>query len=352
MATTPYVSPLNGGIISAANVNVEQTGAALATASLISQRAGFNPWIPFVTAGAVTVAPLVNGNPGGASWNFTSTAAGQAGFTLGPLIPINTARGYCGHGWAALVSGTGTVCIGYVAYGQTGNQLVGNDGTWGFFIAKNAAPGAGTNYTGYISGEGTALTTFPVGTKYIQLFILLGVGSTGAWQFSATVPEIWEGAGYDSSNNNYITVGASKSLGIFSGGVDLLNVSSAGLKVPLLAAMLSEIVSGQAIVGANSNKIPWLQVHTFSAVANNVATTIAVNGSGWVFISIPGTVNHQIYGVGGTAAVTPYLTTSTWGTGVPAAGHGSLAVSGSTLQITQNYGSAQNIIVAVVGTGF
>jgi hypothetical protein len=88
MATTPFVSPLNGGIISAANINVEQSGAALTTASLISQRAGFSPWIPFVTAGAVTVAPLVNANPGGASWSFTSTAAGQAGFTLGPLIPI------------------------------------------------------------------------------------------------------------------------------------------------------------------------------------------------------------------------------------------------------------------------
>jgi hypothetical protein len=224
LATSSLVAPLAGGLIQPQNLNVTQTGSRLLTATLIGQLAGSNPWIQ-TTAQTIVVTTAANaGIAGGLIWNFQSVAGttGVTTFTIGPPIPIDTVRGYVGRVWAAQVStGAPALSVGIQAFSDVGASL----GTV-FFIASGVAPGtAGANYFSSITGTGGGV--FPANTVYVQLVIQIAADST-PWQCSFTVPELWEGLGFDNNDNNYLPLGTGKSFGIYSAGSSVFQVKAAG----------------------------------------------------------------------------------------------------------------------------
>ena len=130
----PFTSPLNGGLVNAANLNILQTGSQMCIASLISQRANFSPWVPSSTypGSGVTVSNISNSIvAGGNIWEFQGS--GDALFNLGPLLPVdcasasltaNTARPYLGRIWAAQGAGlSNAFYAGVAAYNDAGSLL-------------------------------------------------------------------------------------------------------------------------------------------------------------------------------------------------------------------------------------
>lgn len=307
-----FTAPVPGGIISANNINVTQTGSKLLTASLISQQANFNPWFILPGSGSITatISSVQSAAvPGGRAWSFTSPSnGGTATYTLGPLIPVDSARTYLGRIWAAKTLGTGTFYAGYVAYKEDGTQLVGNGfgGSYGYFIAPGSDPGTGKNYAGWVGGQintNDNNTKFPTGTVYIRLVIVI-VGGASQWTFRCTIPEVWEGPGYNAQSNL------------------------------------------------------WIPTTVNYSVPYNTPVTIASSGSGWAFVTAQGALNGQIYGVAGSANPLPYVSSVTtgWVSGGtnPSDGQAVLNSTGGVLQITQKFvnNAAKDISVLLMGTGF
>lgn len=317
----PYSSPLSGGLISAENINVTQSGSRLLTASLISQRAGFNPWFALPGSGSITatIAPVQNSSvPGGLVWSFTSpTSGGTAIYTMGPLIPVDTARTYLGKIWASRVSGdaTGRLSAGYIAYNSSGTQLTGNGGSggsYGYFMALAANPSPANFYSGWVTGTGPntgSNTTFPAGTAYVQMILVI-VGGATQWNYLVTVPEFWEGPGYNGG-----AVGAST-----------------------VAPSL------------------WIPSSLQFNVGYNVDYPIAASGSGWVFIGVQGLLKSQIYAVDGASNPLGFVSGTGWVNGgvVPTVGQAVLNSSGGLLKVKQTFVSSnpQTLSIVLIGTGF
>jgi len=94
----------------------------------------------------------------------------------GGYIPIDTSRTYYGRIYAEAMDGlaNGKFYAGYIAYDRNKNELDGNGGSYGYFIASSkSVPTTGAWYEGYITGEGTVSTTFPVGTRYIKPLVII-----------------------------------------------------------------------------------------------------------------------------------------------------------------------------------
>jgi hypothetical protein len=108
---------------------------------------------------------------------YSGSSTGGVWYYLDQLIAINPGTTYYGRIWAARTQGSGTFYAGYRAYDKNMNALSGNTGTNGYFIAGGKNPDSnGTWYYGKIQGEGTSLTQFPVGTRYIQPLIITNYG--------------------------------------------------------------------------------------------------------------------------------------------------------------------------------
>lgn len=137
--------------------------------------------------------------PTGKVHYFTNTSSAASWYVIDTLIPINPNETYYGRIWAARHSGAGTFYAGYVAYNKDLTVITGNDGTNGYFIASSQSPAStGTWYHGTISGEGTASTTFPAGTRYIRPLIIVnynvgGNMSVAGFELSTTPFQRYDG---------------------------------------------------------------------------------------------------------------------------------------------------------------
>lgn len=141
-----------------------------------------------------------------------STGTTGAVYTYGDFIPIDPTLIYQGRVSVKLVLGAGTFSAGYLAYDAAKNPLPGNGGTYGHFIANDVVLTAGNwiNLLGLISGEGTNLDQFPVGTRFIKPLIAVNssnVGTTRVDAFSispdGSIRTIarWQGYGNDETDN-------------------------------------------------------------------------------------------------------------------------------------------------------
>ncbi len=261
---------LPGGLVQAMQINLLQTGPNLVTATLLSQVAGFNPWTsigsPYLTA---TIAVAHSSSvPGGTYYTFTSpTGGGTSVYVLPVLIPVDLASAYLGRIWAQNTGGVGALYVGYQAFSNTGTPLSGNGGTYGYFIADGVTSSTWTPYSGVIGGSGSALYNFPSTTAYIQPLIVIQGSST--WQWSLTIPEFWEGFGFDTSSNAELLLGASKSLNfrqMVSSGVitlasfDSNGIHTLGLTNKPVAATIAPGATNQVLIpsGNMGNGLIWV----------------------------------------------------------------------------------------------
>lgn len=147
---------------------------------------------PFTVSGSATISTGANNSnvPGGWAWSCSGTGSQATSATFAGLIPVDTTKSYYGRVWIAnTVNTTQTAFVGFACYDETGASL-GNR----YFMtgATGVAPGSGgVWYSGVITGTAASGNTFfATGTKFVQIFALLGNGSpTGAWTTVFSTPE-------------------------------------------------------------------------------------------------------------------------------------------------------------------
>ncbi len=205
------------GLATCANGEVlRSTGTAWACASSVGAAASATTngylssadWTSFNNRRDTGGANLINWSPVVSNWTFdTGTAAtitlnttdvlegsssfeffvgsGTTGaqYNYGAMVPVDSRRPYLGRLSAKYASGGGTFSAGIEAYGAAGTSL----GTR-YFIATNIDLPLTTgwqNFGAVIQGEGTAITQFPVGTRFIRPRIFLNSGNIGGTRIDA-----------------------------------------------------------------------------------------------------------------------------------------------------------------------
>lgn len=155
---------------------------------------------------------------GDSSFDFaiSSGSTGAVYMYGSDYIPVNPTMIYQGRISAKLLLGAGTFYAGYAAYDAAKNPLTGNGGAAGYFIANNATltTGAWTDFTGMISGEGTAIDQFPVGTRFIKPLIIVNSNNVGTTRVDAFAifPDTsirtiarWQGYANDDTNSGTLS---------------------------------------------------------------------------------------------------------------------------------------------------
>ena len=213
------------------NLPPYSVGANLISISANDWRSSTDMWVSFANAATETIedAPGAAVVPTGKVHQFVGAANF---FRIDQLIAINTATTYYGKIWASQISGSGTFYSGYIAYDKDLNLLNGNAGTgYGYFIASAVTPAAGgTWYEGTITGEGTAVTTFPVGTRYIKPLIITNYSTTGTMQV----------AGFEISDRPFADITANAPLSITSRVMSVDTTSDNGVTTKFYVDSLVE----------------------------------------------------------------------------------------------------------------
>lgn len=146
---------------------------------------------------------------------FVGSGTTGAQYTYGAMIPVDARRPYLGRVSARYVSGGGTFSAGIEAYDAAGTSL----GTRYFMASAIDLPSTTTwqNYGAVIQGEGTAITQFPVGTRFVRPGIIVSNGNIGgtridSFDFNETVqpPRVFtytneDGQDYNSSTWTNLT---------------------------------------------------------------------------------------------------------------------------------------------------
>ncbi|HEX8965598.1 MAG TPA: site-specific integrase [Patescibacteria group bacterium] len=317
-----------------------------------------------ITGQAATITTVATNSavPTGIVHQFTnSSLAGW--YYIDQLIPVDPQRTYYGRIWAVRTSGTGTFYAGYIAYDQNLNVLHGNGGTYGYFIASAQNPTAsGTWYYGKVQGEGTANTTFPVGTRYIKPLIIVNYNTGGTMQVS--MPEISDRP-FEQDNNTYdiATSGISRLYVDPTGNVGIgttANLGNAELVVnqPNLAGTNGDIItasySGQTEFTVKSSG--QLQARSFYDLDNTnyfldpnaLTTAMAVAGSVGVGTTAPDQ-KLEVYNSGATYMHINSTTQQVWvGAAVGGGSFNSITVANDNQIIYggQSIGTANGLVIA------
>ncbi|MBS2033298.1 MAG: hypothetical protein JST54_35820 [Deltaproteobacteria bacterium] len=149
--------------------------------NLIAWVSDTTKWVQISGAQATYALNTTDVLEGDSSFDITvNTGTTGEWATFGDFIPVDPSRNYEGRISAKLVSGAGTFYAGYVAYDKSKNILAGNGGNNGYFIANGVTLTANwSTFTATISGEGTALTQFPVGTRFIKPLVITNYNNIG-----------------------------------------------------------------------------------------------------------------------------------------------------------------------------
>ncbi len=131
--------------------------------------------------GATVTVDATDGVEGSASFKFAAPVGGTGGIlTYGDYIPVDPSRRYKGRVTAKMSQGAGTFYAGYVAYDANKTVLVGNGGTYGYFIVSAVTLGnTWTTFIGTIAGTGGTLATFPANTRFIKPLVITNYQNTG-----------------------------------------------------------------------------------------------------------------------------------------------------------------------------
>lgn len=166
---------------------------AMVCGQTVGARGGRNliDWQPVATrwqniGGTQATVTLDSADPveGDSSFKITvplSTTSGS--LVYGDMIPIEPGRRYKGRISAKMAQGSGPFYAGYVAYDAARVELTGNGGatgTWGNFLVNGVTlSSTWQTFTASVSGEGTALNNFPVGTRFIRPLVIVNHGNAG-----------------------------------------------------------------------------------------------------------------------------------------------------------------------------